>query len=123
MVRYVRASRQSAELFLSRNRMQELLPKIEAFVKRYDYDSGFGNKVMQNGAYTKSRAFNDSFENKCADYVSAYETIVQKLTDNKEDYLDNLILYGKQYLGLSDKEIPYITTNLTIQNRLIEKLS
>lgn len=107
---------------ISKDRMEELMPKMMEFIKENDYKNHYFEDLAQNGMYSRMRIFG-GLSDKFYDYVQAYEQVISAMAyNNKTDYVTDLLNYDKEVLNLSNEECPLVTTNLTVRKEIADKL-
>lgn len=107
---------------ISKDRMEELMPKMMEFIKENDYKSHYCEQIAKNGMYSRMKIFG-GLSDKFYDYVQAYEQVISAMAyKNKTDYVTDLLKYDKDILNLSNEECPLVTTNLTVREEIANRL-
>ena len=107
---------------ISKDRMEELMPKMMEFIKENDYESHYCEQIAKNGMYSRMKIFG-GLSDKFYDYVQAYEQVISAMAyKNKTDYVTDLLKYDKDILNLSNEECPLVTTNLTVREEIANRL-
>lgn len=107
---------------ISKDRMEELMPKMLEFIKENDYENHYFEDLAQNGMYSRMRIFG-GLSDKFYDYVQAYEQVISAMAHkNKTDYVTDLLKYDRDILNLSNEECPLVTTNLTVRKEIANRL-